>query len=199
MMFRPLLTIVTLMSVVAMPLTAHAYLTPDDVLYEDDFSARFFEPPPSKRTLSSVVEQQQMRSAQRREAELAALNEPEPEEEETMHGAAPEEESSGSGGGGGGSGDYDELLDALERLQNMQNNAATTTTTRDAEDERLLQRLRDREAQENREAWTQAFGGETLRSGAPLSETGPATVLVTLLIAGAIGETWRRVRKAEKM
>lgn len=195
MMYRSLLAIVTLMSAAAMPLTAHAYLTPDEVLYEDDFSARFYEPPPSAREVDAVAEQQRLNSAQRREAELAALNES--EDDETTHAAAPDEEPAEEENAGGMS-DLDQLLDALERLQEIQGAAPAATATRSSEEERLLQRLKDREEQDTRDAWLNSIGGETLHSGAPLSETGPATVLITLAIAGAIGETWRRVRRAEK-
>lgn len=199
MMHPTLLTIATLVSVAAVPLTAHAYLTPDDVLYEGDFSARFFEPPPSKRELESIVEQQQKVSADRRAAEQAALNGAEEEPEEPTRPAAPEEEPAGDGE----MSDLDALLDALERLQEIQNGGEATPseTVRDAEEERLLRRIQMREAASDEasyQAWLNSIGGETLRSGAPLTETGPATVLVTLAVAAAIGETWRRVRKADR-
>lgn len=199
MMHRPLLTIASLVSLAAMPLTAQAYLTPDEVLYEDDFSARFYDPPPSPREVDAIAEQQRINSAKRREAELAALN-ADDDEDETMRAAAPDEETSEETGGSAG--DLDALLDALERLQAIQGNTNATAgadadVLRDAEEERLLRRLRDREEAEARAAWLNSFGGETLHSGAPLSETGPASVLVTLAAAGAIGETWRRVRKAD--
>lgn len=197
MMHPTLLTIATLVSVAASPLTAHAYLTPDDVLYEGDFSARFFEPPPSKRELESIVEQQQKVSADRRAAEQAALNQTE-EPDEEMRPAAPDEEPAGDGE----MSDLDALLDALERLQEIQNGAESPSeSVRNAEEERLLRRIQMREAASDEasyQAWLNSIGGETLRSGAPLSETGPATVLVTLAVAAAVGETWRRVRKADR-
>lgn len=191
MMSSLLLAIVTLLSVAAMPHTAHAYLEPDDVLYDDDFSLRFFDPPPSARETQAIAEQQRLNSARRREeAQAALLAEQEAEKEET-HAAAPEE----GGEEEADAGELEALLEALQRLQEEQDGGANAAGTTTAEEDRLLERLRDREEQEAREAWLHSFGGETLHSGAPLTDTGPATVILTLVVAGAIGETWRRVRK----
>lgn len=190
MMSRFLLTIVSLLSSAIMPLTAHAYLTPDQVLDDEDFSARFYEPPPSKREIDDVVREQQERSAERREAEWAAAH---PEEEDATHEAAPDEEMTDEDS------DIEDLIKALEQYNSDQAAAdeevaddSVTLTAGEKRDMRLLERLRGRDAADVIAAQ------ETLHSGAPLTPTGPTTVLVTLAVAAAIGETWRRVRKIDK-
>lgn len=183
-----------------MPLAAHAYVMPEEVLDEGDFSTRFFEPPPSRRDMEAVAEEQRLRSAQRREAEQAAIM-PQPEPtEEVMRGAAPEQSMSDS--------DIQKLIDAIQQLQESGNSSAAETdsvpSSENMRDQRALERIKvQREAAEaaEREAYYRMLVGdstkEALHSGAPLSETGPATVLITLAIAGAIAETYRRVRKSE--
>jgi hypothetical protein len=196
------LTITTALSLLCsaiMPITAHAYLTPDEVLNDGDFSVRFYEPPPSKREIEEVAREQQERSAERREAEQAALEkegETEAETDDGLHEAAPEEEDS----------DLEALIKALEEWQASQNEGGGseeegTDSTVNAEEQRLLERIRDREDDERAaayQAWVNGQQGE-LHGGAPLSETGPKTVIAVLITALAVGETWRRVKKMDRI
>ncbi len=200
MMSKLLLSIAYTLSSAFLPLTAHAYLTPDQVLDDEDYSARFYEPPPSKREINDVVRKQQEASAARRQAEWDAAH---PEEE--THEAAPDEEATNEEPS-----DIEDLIKALEQYNNDQAAAEDTEddgdsvvlTAGEKRDLRLVERLRDRQMTESDDRYTAWLatqgGGKTLHSGAPLTGTGPATVLVTLAIAAAIGETWRRVRKADK-
>ena len=71
---------IALVGAVALPLTASAYLNPEDVLLNTDFYA-----PPRTRETSERVRQQQRESAQRRESEWE-------EEYEQQHPALPEPE-----------------------------------------------------------------------------------------------------------
>lgn len=192
-------TIASLICSLCLPMTAHAYLTPDEVLNEGDFSTRFYEPPPSKREVEERVEEQQERSAERREAEQAALQGD--DEEEPTHGAAPDESSDSDS-------DFDEFMEAFQEWQDMQNGddepthdaAPDEPVDADAVEQRLLNRLRERDEDGRAaayEAWIMGQQGQT-HGGAPLSQTGPATVVAVIIGALAIGETWRRVRKMDR-
>jgi len=211
MMSRFLLTAGILASSVLSPLTAHAYLPPEDVLNDDDFSATYYSPPPSQREIDAVMEAQRERSAARREAEQAALQkEGEDPEDDELHSAADDEEEDDDEAAS----DLEALIEALQGLQEddddlhgaageEEEDNTSALTTEELREQRLLERIRQQQLDAQRAAqygWmTAGLGaGETLHSGAPLSETGPATVLIVLAIAGAIGETWRRVRKAER-
>lgn len=169
MMSRFLLAGLTLIGSVMLPLAAHAYMSPEEVLYEEGTSGRFVPPPPSKRETADRKAAQQEQSAQRRAREQAAAfgsGSSMQSSSQAAHEAAPEP------------------TDVTDE--------PVTLTPEQMRDQRILDRIKEAQLRA-------AFGGddETLHGGAPLSETGPATVLITLAIAGAIGETWRRVRKAE--
>lgn len=208
MMSKFLLAAGILASSILSPLTAHAYLSPEEVLNDEDFSATYYSPPPSNRATSEAVKAQQERSAQRRAAEQAALEkEGEDADEEELHGAADDEEDTDDDSAS----DLQALIEALQGLQDDEqpaeedNDDADTAalTTEELREQRLLERIRQQQldaARAAQYAWMTggAGNGETLHSGAPLTETGPATVLITLIVAGAIGETWRRVRRAER-
>lgn len=141
------------------------------------------------------MQAQQDRSAERREAEHAALQKEGVEEEEELHSAAGEEEEEASAS------DLEALIKALQGLQEEDTEPAegndSSLTTEELREQRLLERIRQQQLDAQR-SWAAMGGQETLHSGAPLSETGPATVLLVLAVAGAIGETWRRVRRAER-
>jgi hypothetical protein len=171
-----------------MPLTTQAYLTPEEVLDDSTMTTRFYAEPVSDRELDDQVRRQQEESAARRKAEQDALKpQVEPEEEE-MHGAAPDEEET----------DLEALIKALQELQGASSSSAADDT--DAVSQRLLERIQQRQEDAQREAMLQQLLGndQTLHSGAPLSDTGPAAILTVLAMAGAVGETWRRVRKAQR-
>ncbi len=189
MMIRHLLLTGLLLAGTVSPLTAEAYLEPEDVLDDESLTTRFFAPPPSNRETADQVRKQQEESAARREAEQAALKEPAAEPaEEDLHGAAPEEEST----------DLEALIKALQELQGA--SSSSTAGGDDAVNQRLLERIQARQEADQRAALLQQLLGDdqTMHSGAPLSDTGPAAVLTVLAMAGAVGETWRRVRKAQK-
>ncbi len=193
MMSRIFLALGILLTSIASPLTAHAYVTPEEALDDEEFTTQFFEPPPSPRTTQDVVNDQQERSAQRRAAEQAELNPSSSSSipmDDGTHNAAPDEET-----------DDDEIQKLIDALNELQGDEGTT----DGEDEsdvtaeelRLLQRIRSQEVSGNISARSDT--DEVLHSGAPLSDTGPATILLTLAVVGAISETLRRVFKADKL
>lgn len=193
MMNRPLFLTVLLLTSGLLPLSAAAYVTPEEILDDESYTTRFYDEPPSRRSTQDEVARQQAESAERREAEQNALNpqsEPEPSEEENLHGAAPEEES-----------DIDKLIQLVELLQQGQQPAQPSPESEiDPVDARLLERIKDRQDAAARAAVLDELLGdsEQLHSGAPLADTGPAAVIVTLAVTGALGETWRRVRKAQR-
>lgn len=188
MMIRHLLLTGLLLAGTVSPLTAEAYLEPEDVLDDESLTTRFFAPPPPDRELADQVRKQQEESAARRKAEQDALKPKPAEPEEDMHGAAPDEEET----------DLEALIKALEELQGA--SSSSSASDDDAVNERLLERIQERQEASQRAALLEQLLGDdqTLHSGAPLSDTGPAAVLTVLAMAGAVGETWRRVRKAQK-
>lgn len=196
MMIRQLATTGTFLSLVLLPLGAQAYVTPDEGLNDDTLTTRFYAEPPTKRELQDIQTQQQLTSAERRAAELkAVMPQPEPTPEE-MHNAAPEEPQS----------DLDKMIELIQLLQNnqTQNAPASPADARAALDpvsQRLLIRAQAQSAAAERAALIQSIVGtneESLHSGAPLTESGPATVLTVLALAAAGAETWRRARKTEQ-
>jgi hypothetical protein len=176
------------------PLGAAAYVTPDEALDDTNYTTRFYDPPPSTRETQAMVEQQRITSEERRNAELqAVMPQPEATEEEPTHEAAPEEEQT----------DLDKMIELLQLLQNSSSaSSAPASPELDPATQRLLLRIQAQKDAAARQDFIQELlgdDGETLHSGAPLTESGPATVLVTLAIAGAVGETWRRARKSDKI
>lgn len=178
-MHRALATAGILISTLLLPAAAHAYVTPEELLDAGELSTRFFDPPPSKRDLEAIVEQQNQAAAERRQAELeAAMRESgalqdtqDPMTEEDLHGAAPDEPT---------------ISDPM-----------SDTSGLSLEDQRLLERIKERqEADARAAAYQDLFSGdEALHSGAPLADTGPAAILMGIAVAGAVGETMRRVMK----
>jgi|GEM_PF-2890564 len=192
MMYRIFLHLGLVLASITVPLTVHAeYVPPDDVLYDEEFSTRFYNPPPTKRDVQDVKTTQRETSAARRESEQAALWGT--AEDDTTHAAAPEEPKASDSGTDP---DMAAILEKLEALENGQNEP----TAEDIRKERILNRIEVQQAQASYDAHLKALIGsqQTLHSGAPLSDTGPATVIVVLLLAGAGFETLRRVKKAEQ-
>jgi hypothetical protein len=169
----------------ALPVVAHAYITPEEALNDSNFTTQFFTPPPSPRTTQDVVQQQQDRSAQRRAAEQAAImpqSSSASSDDTQLHDAAPDQAGGTTTDTSGGV-----------------TQDPSTMTEDQLRDARLLERIKaDQMAAAQQAALQALLGNQTLHSGAPLAHTGPATFVVALAIVAAIGETWRRVRKAEK-
>ncbi len=196
MMFRKLFATVLLATIVAIPLTADAYMSPEDVMDDENLTTQFFAPPPSRRTVQDVLRRQQELSAMRREAELALVK-PQPKAEANVAANDPEPASSGS--------DIDKLIQLIQLLQDEDSHSAAPAEENpdsglSVTDERLLERIRARQEAASRAAMIQALLGDdaVLHSGAPLSDTGPMSFVAVALMGLAVCETWRRVRKAEK-
>lgn len=200
MMNRPLSTIGILMTVLMLPMHALAYVTPEDALDDKTYTTRFYDPPPSIRSGVARQEEQKRVSEERRNAELSKVM---PKEEvDSLHSAAPTENTTT---------DIDKMIELIKLLQSDTKTETSVQTDTPAQQEdaraaldpvsqRLLMRAEAQRATVERAAFVQSLMGEAngdLHSGAPLADTGPATVFVTLAIAGAIGETLRRVRKKE--
>lgn len=195
MMIRHFATKGLLLSLMMLPVQSYAYVTPEEVLNDTTYTTRFYEAPPSIRTTQDRLLEQQRISAERREAALAAIK-PQPEAE-NLHGAAPTEPAQT---------DIDKMIELVKLLQtsssatNTSPADASAETTEDPVTERLLQRVEANKIAIDRQSFLQGLLGdneETLHSGAPLAESGPATVIVTMLAMGAIVETLRRVKKKE--
>lgn len=195
MMLRNLFTTVLFATVAAIPLTASAYISPEDVLDDENMTTQFFEPPPSRREIQDILKRQQELSALRREAELTLVK-PQPAAEAEVVASDPEPASSGN--------DIDKLIQLIQLLQEDGHSAAPEEQGSDSglsvTDERLLERIHARQEAASREAMIQALLGDdaTLHSGAPLTDSGPMSYVAVALMGLAVCETWRRVRKAEK-
>jgi len=166
--------------VLLMPLPAHAYLTPEEVLEEEDYVT----PPPNARNAKAARAAQEA-EYDARDAEAAAAEEEEEEEEaaagetpgsntiDDLHGSAEDEEVI----------DWEETggdLDADERR-----------------DERVLSRV-ERQRLDDMAAGVVLHGSapEPLHGGAPLAPTGMGTVVSLLAGAAAIGYTLRKALRA---
>lgn len=193
MMNRPLSTIGLLIAVV-LPVHALAYVAPEDALNDKTYTTRFYDPPPTQRDTNDRQAEQQRISAERRDAELAKIKPV--AEEEPMHAAAPTKDTAT---------DIDTMIELMHLLQGNTNTQAPVTTedarvSLDPVTKRLLIRAEAQHAAAERASLIQSIMGSTngtLHSGAPLADTGPTTVFITLAIVGAVGETLRRVRKKE--
>lgn len=201
MMYRPLSTTGLLIAVFMLPLHALAYVTPEDALNDKTYTTRFYDPPPSIRGGVDRQTAQQVLSAERRDAEL---NKVKPKAEaEPLHSAAPAESTAT---------DIDKMIELIKLLQSDAKTGTSVHTETPVQKEdaraaldpvsqRLLLRAEAQHTTAERAALVQSLVGDTtnntLHSGAPLADSGPATVFVTLAIVGAVGETLRRVRKKE--
>lgn len=195
-MFQKLFTTVLFATIAATPLTALAYISPEEVLDDENMTTQFFSPPPSRRSVQDVLKRQQELSAMRREAELALVK-PQPKVEAEAETNEPEPESSGN--------DIDKLIQLIQLLQedgghNAAPDEEDSNSGLSMTDERLLERIHERQEAASRQAMIQALLGEdtTMHSGAPLTDSGPMSYVAVALMGLAVCETWRRVRKAEK-
>lgn len=193
-MFQKLFTTVLFATIAATPLTALAYISPEEVLDDENMTTQFFSPPPSRRSVQDVLKRQQELSAMRREAELALVKPQPAAEAETNE---PEPESSGN--------DIDKLIQLIQLLQedgghNAAQEEEDANSGLSMTDERLLDRIHERQEAASRQAMIEALLGEdtTMHSGAPLTDSGPMSYVAVALMGLAVCETWRRVRKAEK-
>lgn len=195
MMLRSLTTTGLLLSLVLMPLSAEAYITPEEALNQDTLSTRFLPPPPTLSEIPSVIEQQRLNSELRRQAALDAIkpHSSSSASSEDLHGAAPAQDQT----------DLDKMIELIKLVQSGQSSSGSPGNTGaglDPVTQRLLIRVQAQQAQAERDALIQSLvgqDGQTLHSGAPLTSSGPATILIALAAVGAIAETWRRVRKTE--
>lgn len=173
-MMRSSLVIGLLLMGIVAPQDASAYIPPEDLLNNQDFSIRFLEAPPSRRSIREIVDEQAERSAERRAAAFQA-------EYESQHPAAPEDPAADNGETTDDPTQLDAILDAIDRLKSEEEGIEGNVTDEDIRNARILQRI-----EENQQRGS-GYGDESLHSGAPLTDTGPATtVAVTGLLAAAL-------------
>lgn len=158
------------------------YLTPEQVLNSDQ-NAGFFDPPPSPRDAQAVQARQQASVASRRAAEqssyfaqFSSASAASSVDDSGLHGAAPTSEPSAVSG-----------QDSSLSLQ----------------DQRILERVKQQQAQAALDAEVAArmqvlASQQSLHSGAPLSSSGPGTILSAFLLAGAGLWTVWKAKKMEK-
>lgn len=202
-MIRTLPIAVLLLLGSLLPQAASAYVLPEEVLDEATTGVRFFDPPPAARHVVDIQREQAERSAARRQAALDALR-----GESSSSAAAEEPEATETGEEeqttGGASIDPAQLENVLNALEELQNKEATVTEE-DERDARTLQRIRLQQEQARIRAQVaeemrlaRESDGETLHSGAPLADTGPATLLAAMAVLAAVIVTLRWVRGMEK-
>ena len=192
-----------------MPVSAAAYVEPEQVLLQDAFINNF-TPPPSTRQTDSQVARQAETSKERREREQAeyfaaqrAAN-----GEETLFGAAPDESEDGA--------TDEELTGVLSSLQKtideLKNQQESTQSQRD---QRILDRIAAQQESELLRSGapldefgsgkgtdgkggdgkgTDGKGGGTINSGAPLNESGPGSWVALGLIVAALWWTLNRAK-----
>lgn len=170
-----------------LPMQAHAYLSPEDVLYDD--SGIYVAPPPNARSAADVQRAQQERSAARRQAEWEALFADQEDEEEPVHAAAPEEPA-----------EEDEQTQLEAILQKLSELEEAENSDESRREERILERIEEEQLRQRYGLSNggQVLGGnEVLHSGAPLSDTGPGLILSLVTLLGASAWTLWKARKLE--
>lgn len=186
MMRRLLLSLALLGSGIVIPMTAAAYVGPEEMLDDGDFSTRFLDPPPSSpREYERIAKEQEAESAALRAAarekiiaeRLVDQAVAEVETKDAVHAAAGEEPGLQS------------VISATDGDE--------TESLRDA---RILERVKAQQEVNRLQAQLQWLTQtQSLHSGAPLmSDTGPATVGAVLLLIGTVAIVLGRVRKMEK-
>jgi hypothetical protein len=188
-----------------MPMSAVAYVSPDDILLQDSLLNNFTAPPTARET-ENVAASQRETSAERRAREQAEYFAAQRggTEDEYLYGAAPAQ-----------SGSDDELTDVLADLRDT---IAGLKDEQDSIESRRQQRLLDR-IEENQESYHSGApldgkggcvpsgkgtdgkgmdgkGGCVINSGAPLNESGPGTWFAIGFVCLAL---WATLRKAAKM
>lgn len=165
-----------LLTVLVVPMTTLAYTSPEEVLNSDE-NAGFYNPPPSPRHTQEIQAQQQASVAAWRAAEQQALFEkssassaPASDDIDPLHGAAPSESTYGQ------------------------------TSGLSATDQRILERVKAQQAQAEMDAAVEArvrvlTSQQGLHSGAPLTDSGPGTVISAFVLAGAgLWTIWKAKR-----
>ncbi len=195
MMHKPIPLIV--LTLALLPTVAAAYVTPEELLIEGTLSTRFYDPPPSTRETEDIVaEQNASASAVRASAQASIWGNGLPSSSssamsETVHSAAPESA-------------LDALLQMILNQQqgNAQSSSSSSLTVQQRIDERILDRIHEQQEQAELQALYEQYGiltgDATLHSGAPLSDTGPATAIALIAIAAAVTFTIVRAMWMEK-
>ena len=191
-MMQRSLSLIVLTLGLLVPVAAGAYVTPEDMLEEGTMSTRFFTPPPTAREAESIVEAQNKRAAERRAAQMSSVvgngissSSASSKASEATHEAASE---------------LTGIEALIQALQGLTGTAGATETPLATEDQRIIERIRAQQEEEERNAAYEQYGwsdGETLHSGAPLSDTGPATTIALLVIAAAVTFTILRAWNME--
>lgn len=192
---------------VLMPVSAAAYVAPEQVLLQDAFINNF-APPPRTRETDSRIAQQAETSKERREREQAEYFAAQKagQEQETFFGAAPDEEYYEDEPGLA-----DVLTNLQESIEGLKNQQESTASKRD---QRILDRIAAQQEETLRSgAPLEEYGmgkggvdgkgtgkggtdgkGGVINSGAPLNESGPGMWLVLALICGALYWTLQRAK-----
>ncbi len=171
---RIFLTILLLASFA--PLPAQAYLTPEEVLEEEDF----VDPPPNARNAAAARAAQEAEYDARvaAEAENAANSEnPDSNTLDELHGSA----------------EGEEVIDWTD--------AEAELSAEERHDERVLDRVERARLDEMAAGGDGVIlhgsaGDEPLHGGAPLAPTGMGTIAAVLAIAAAVGYTLRKALRA---
>ncbi|MBI5793917.1 hypothetical protein HZA87_02400 [Candidatus Uhrbacteria bacterium] len=171
------------LSLLALPTTAAAYLSPEEVLFSD--SGQMYEAPPNHRTTGDRIDSQMLTSAERRKQEQAInyANQHPALPEEPVHAAPPEEPKPAT---------LEDVLSAmqqtLEKLGSPEAQSDTSAEEMDAgmsidswEDPSTVQSAGD--------------STEVLHSGAPLNASGPGMWVAAIAVAGAVCWTMLRAKK----
>lgn len=187
MMRRLLLTTATIALGSLLPLQGLAYEPPEDVLFqpEDETQGFILQPPPSRREINSVVEEQQRRSAQRRAQQQQALV------NQSSSAATAEEEEEAEG-------DVEVPAELEEILRSLEEEITSLREENESAEARRRDRIVGRidANQDTLHGAAPAFEmDETMHSGAPLADTGPADWAWVVLLAGA---GYWMIRKATK-
>lgn len=173
------ITLSILALVLLAPLPAHAYLTPEEVLEEEDYVA----PPPNARNAKAA------RAAQEAEYDARAAREAE-------ENAAVETPDDVDGPGSntiddlhGSADDWEEIIDWEETGSGLD--------PEERRNQRVLERV-ERQRLDDMAAGVVLHGSapEPLHGGAPLAPTGMGTVVSLLVGAAAIGYTLRKALRA---
>lgn len=177
----PSKTLITLGTLIGflLPMSAQAYVPPNEVLTDENVYEGFMLPP-TKRTVQQRAEEQRLKSQQRREAEQAGIlggdDEEMPAEEEETDATVDETDP-----------DLEDILQSLEESLMLFTEQQNSTEAKRRQ--RLLDRI-ETEQQLNGAAGVEyQYGNGTLASqlhgGAPLAPTGPASIVAGLCLLAA--------------
>lgn len=174
--------ILTAFALLMVPLTAAAYVSPEEVLFSD--SGQAFTAPPTHRTSGDKIDNQNLTSAQRRkqEQDLNYAN---------QHPAAPAASSSAASSKPATLEDVlSKMQQTLEKLGEPAHPAAGEASSEEADMGMTIDNWEDPSNFENESGST-----EVLHSGAPLNESGPGMWVAAIAIAGAVCWTMLKAKK----